>query len=30
VWPEEVNWWSAEVIVTANKGDSLKNLLTWK
>jgi len=30
VWPEEVNWWSTEVMVTANKGDSLKNLLTWK
>jgi hypothetical protein len=30
VWPEDVNWWSAEVMVTANKGDSLKNLLTWK
>ena len=30
VWPEEVTWWSAEVLVTANKGDSLKNLLTWK
>ncbi len=30
VWPEDVNWWSTEVMVTANKGDSLKNLLTWK
>jgi hypothetical protein len=30
VWPEDVNWWSTEVIVTANKGDSLKSLLTWK
>jgi hypothetical protein len=30
VWPEEVSWWSTEVLVTANKGDSLKNLLTWK
>ena len=30
VWPEDVNWWSTEVLVTANKGDSLKNLLTWK
>jgi hypothetical protein len=30
VWPPEVTWWSAEVLVTANRGDSLKNLLTWK
>ena len=30
VWPADVDWWSAEVLVTANKGDSLKNLLTWK
>lgn len=30
VWPDEVDWWSAEVMVTANRGDSLKNLLTWK
>ena len=30
VWPDEVNSWSTEVMVTANKGDSLKNLLTWK
>ena len=30
VWPDDVNWWSTEVMVTANKGDSLKNLLTWK
>jgi FHA domain-containing protein len=29
-WPEEVNSWSTEVMVTANKGDSLKNLLIWK
>jgi hypothetical protein len=28
--PQEVTWWSAEVLVTANRGDSLKNLLTWK
>ena len=27
---EDVNWWSAEVMVTANKGDSLKNVLNWK
>lgn len=30
VWPEDVNSWSTEVLVTANKGDSLKNLLTWR
>ena len=30
VWPEDVNWWSAEVVVSANKGDCLKNTLTWK
>jgi hypothetical protein len=30
VWPEEVNSWSTEVMITANKGDSIKNLLTWK
>jgi hypothetical protein len=30
VWPEDVNWWSAEVVVNANKGDSLKNTLNWK
>ena len=30
VWPDDVNWWSTEVMVTANKGDSLKNVLSWK
>jgi hypothetical protein len=30
VWPEDVNWWSTEVVVSANKGDSLKNTLNWK
>ena len=29
VFPE-ANTWTAEVLVTANKGDSLKNQLTWK
>jgi hypothetical protein len=29
-WPAGVEWWSAEVTVTANRDDSLKNLLTWK
>jgi hypothetical protein len=29
VFPE-ANSWMAEVLVTANKGDSLKNQLTWK
>jgi hypothetical protein len=30
VLPADVNSWVAEVLVTANKGDSLKNQLTWK
>jgi hypothetical protein len=30
VWPEDVTWWSAEILVTAGKGDSLKNTLNWK
>lgn len=30
VWPDAVDWWSTEVMVTANKGDSIKNLVTWK
>jgi hypothetical protein len=30
VWGDDVNWWSAEVTVAANKGDSLKNTLNWK
>ena len=30
VFPESVNTWTAEVLVTANKGDSLKNQITWK
>src|SRR5262249_20703056 len=29
VFPEASSW-AAEVLVTANKGDSLKNQLTWK
>lgn len=30
VWKEGVNSWVTEVLVTANKGDSLKNQVTWK
>jgi hypothetical protein len=30
VWGDDVSWWSAEVTVAANKGDSLKNTLNWK
>lgn len=30
VWPDEVGWWSAEVVVTANRGDSIRNTLTWE
>jgi hypothetical protein len=29
VFPEATSW-VAEVLVTANKGDSLKNQLTWR
>ena len=29
-WKEGTTSWSAEVLVTANKGDSLKNTLTWR
>jgi hypothetical protein len=29
-WPENVNSWSTEVVMTANKGDSLTNRLTWR
>jgi hypothetical protein len=29
VFPD-ANSWTAEVLVTANKGDSMKNQLTWK
>ena len=29
VFPD-ASTWTAEVLVTANKGDSLKNQLTWK
>jgi hypothetical protein len=28
--PADATSWVAEVLVTANKGDSLKNQLTWK
>ena len=30
VFPAQATTWTAEVLVTANKGDSLKNQLTWK
>jgi len=30
VFPAGANTWMAEVLVTANKGDSLKNQITWK
>jgi len=30
VWKDDVTAWAAEVLVTANKGDSLKAKLTWK
>jgi hypothetical protein len=30
VFPATANTWMAEVLVTANKGDSLKNQITWK
>jgi hypothetical protein len=29
-WREGTTSWSADVLVTANKGDSLKNTLTWR
>jgi hypothetical protein len=29
-WADGTTSWSSEVLVTANKGDSLKNTLTWK
>jgi hypothetical protein len=29
-WKEGTTSWSAEVMVTANKGDSLKNTINWK
>jgi hypothetical protein len=29
-WREGTTAWTAEVLVTANKGDSLKNTLTWR
>jgi hypothetical protein len=29
-WKDGTSSWSAEVLVTANKGDSLKNTLTWR
>ena len=30
VFPAAANTWMAEVLVTANKGDSLRNQITWK
>jgi hypothetical protein len=30
VFPAAANSWTAEILVTANKGDSLKNQITWK
>jgi FHA domain len=29
-WPEGVNSWYLEVVVSSNRGDSFKSLLTWK
>src|SRR6185295_3159288 len=29
-WREGTTSWSAEVLITANKGDSLKNQITWR
>jgi hypothetical protein len=29
-WREATSTWTADVLVTANKGDSLKNTLTWR
>jgi hypothetical protein len=29
-WKDGTTSWSAEVMVTANKGDSLKNTISWK
>ena len=29
-WKDGTTSWSADVLVTANKGDSLKNTLTWR
>ena len=29
-WKDGTSSWSADVLVTANKGDSLKNTLTWR
>jgi hypothetical protein len=29
-WPETVTSWSTEVVMTANKGDSLTNRLAWR
>jgi hypothetical protein len=30
VWPESVNSWALEVVVTSNRGDTFKNQLTWR
>jgi hypothetical protein len=30
VWGQSVKSWTAEVLLTANKGDSLRNQLTWR
>ena len=29
-WKDGTTSWPADVLVTANKGDSLKNTLTWR
>jgi hypothetical protein len=29
-WKDGTTAWSAEILVTANKGDSLKNTITWR
>ena len=29
-WKDGTTSWSAEVLVTANKGDSLKNTISWR
>ena len=29
-WKDGTSSWSAEVLITANKGDSLKNQITWR
>jgi hypothetical protein len=29
-WKDGTTSWSVELLVTANKGDSLKNQITWR